>query len=137
MYEPSHPTAVFRVRQEPVHVPAHFAIGNAMDAPTTRRELAPQPVPYSAFDTIGKNAPKVIRPVQNLAFSEWLGVMAWPFQLLKVVPERFPLGSPNPGMMPFTPHVNIDQPTQANLGNQTSIKARIYTGPQYGPLGVL
>lgn len=122
-----HPTAVFRTRQEPVHVAVHFPVGSIIDAPTTRRELAPQPIPQSAFDRVGKEPPRVIRPATNLAMSEWLGVMAWPFKLLKVVPIRPPLGAPRPGMMPFAERVNIDMPKQATLGTQTSIKAPLYT----------
>jgi hypothetical protein len=132
----THPTAVFRVRQEPVHVPAHFPIGTVIEVATTRRELAPQPVPQSAFDSVGRAAPpRINRPVTNLAFSEWLGVMAWPFKLLKVpTPMRAP-GSPNPGMMPFTERVNIAMPPQVTYGDQTSIKGQMWTGPQYGKLG--
>jgi hypothetical protein len=132
-----HPTAVFRTRQEPVHVAVHFPIGTAITPDVTKVELAPQPVPYTAFHQVGKTAHVRNRPVQNLAISEWLGVMAWPFKLLKVEAMRPPLGAPKPGMMPFTERVNVDMPGQTSVGAMSSIKAPLYTGPQYGKLGML
>jgi hypothetical protein len=134
-----HPTAVFRARQEPVHVAMHFPIGSIIDAPTTRRELAPQPVPQSAFDGVGKDPARVIRPVTNLAFSEWLGVMAWPFKLLKIEPIRPALGGPFQSMTPFAERVNVDMPPQGTLGTQTSIIGAVQTTPDliYAKLGAV
>lgn len=130
-----HPTAVFRTRQEQEHVDVHYPVGTDITVNITERVLAPQPVPYSAFDTIGKGVPTRNRPVNNLAMSEWLGVMAWPFKLLKVTPIRHPLGSPKPGMTPFGERVNVEMGKQGNLGTMTTIKAPTWTGPQYGVLG--
>jgi hypothetical protein len=122
-----HPTAVFRTRQEPVHVPVHFPVGSVIDFPNYRHELAPQPIPQTAFHAIGKDPARRIMPVSNLAMSEWLGVMAWPFKLVKLVTERPTPGSPFPGMTPFAERVNIDMPAQGTLGTQTSIKAPVQT----------
>lgn len=131
-----HPTAVFRTRMEPVHVPVHDPVGSLCEAPTTRRELAPQPVAQSAFDTVGKRPQEIIRPVTNLAMSEWLGVMSWPFKLVKVPSAmRVPIG-PHQGMNPFAERVNIEMAGQAPLGSQTSIKAVPTMAPQYAKLGV-
>lgn len=129
-----HPTAVYRERQETVHTAVHFPVGTDITVVTTKRELAPQPIPYTAFDTVGKGIPKRNRPVNNLSISEWTSVMAWPFKLLKLVPTRPPLG-PTGRMTPFVERVNIDMPAQGTLGTQTTIKAPTYTGPQYGKLG--
>lgn len=131
-----HPTAVFRTRQEPVHVAVHYPIGTAITPDVTKVELAPQPIPQTAFWAVGKSRPARNRPVNNLAISEWLGVAAWPFKLLKVVPYRPVLGAPKPGMIPFAERVNVDMPRQTSVGALSSIKAPTYTGPQYGKLGV-
>lgn len=131
-----HPTAVERVRVDPRHIPAHFPVGSLRDSPTTRRELAPQPPAYSAFDTVGKRAPEIIRPVTTLSMAEWLSVCQWPFAAGRpLVPMRI-LGAPHQGMTPFVERVNIESPPQTSLGAQTSIKAPQFTGPQYGKLGV-
>jgi hypothetical protein len=129
-----HPVAVFRTRQEPVHVPFGYPIGTVIDPANTRVEQAPLPVPQTI---VGRATPPMIaRPANLLAISEWLSVMAWPFRLLKVPSAmRVPI-APHQGMTPFAERVNIDMPPQTSLGGMTSIKAPTYTGAQYGKLGV-
>lgn len=132
-----HPTAVVRARMEPVHTPAHYPIGTVIEPATTRRELAPLPVQFSAYDTVGRDhGPRMNRPVQNLAIGEWLGVMSWPFSLIKVPSAmRVPI-APHQGMNPFAERVNVDMPRQTSLGAQSSIKAAPQWAPQYAKLGV-
>ena len=132
-----HPVAVNRPRLDPRHIPFGYPIGTVIDDTTTRVELAPQPVQQTAFYAVGRaNPPRMNRPVSNLAFSEWLSVMAWPFRLIKVPSAmRVPI-APHQGMTPFAERVNIEMPSQQSLGSQVSIKAPIYTGAQYGKLGV-
>lgn len=132
-----HPVAVDRPRLEPVHVPFGYPIGTVIDFTNTRVELAPQPVPQTAFANVGRSTPpRMNRPVNNLAIGEWLSVMAWPFKLIKVPSAmRVPI-APHQGMNPFTERVNIDMPSQQSLGSQVSIKAPTYSGAQYGKLGV-
>lgn len=132
-----HPVAVDRPRLDPRHIPFGYPIGTVIDDTTTRVELAPQPVPSTAFYAVGRaNPPQMNRPVNNLAISEWLSVMAWPFRLIKIPGAmRVPI-APHQGMMPFAERVNIDMPAQQALGSQTSIKAPTWTGAQYGKLGV-
>lgn len=132
-----HPTAVTRARVEPVHVRAAFPIGTVFDCVPVRRELAPQPVPQSAFDGVGKDhTNRINRTVTNLAIPEWLSVMAWPFQSIRnVTPMRVPI-APHQAMNPFAERVNIDMPPQTSLGALVSIKAPTNWAPQYAKLGV-
>jgi hypothetical protein len=121
---------------EPIHTPAHYPVGSIVDAPTTTRELAPLPVATSAFDIVGKRAPEMVRPATLLALSEWQGVMAWPFKLLKVPGAmRVPIG-PHQNMTPFAERVNVDMLPQVTLGSQSSIKAVPTWAPDYAKLGV-
>jgi len=133
------PTAVERVRVEPQHVPVHDDIGTVRNLVPVRRELAPQPIPQTMYDGVGRDEQHsgyLNRPVQSLAFAEWLSVMAWPFQLLKVPSAmRVPI-APHQGLTPFGERVNIDMAPQTTLGNISSIKAPVTWAPQYAKLGV-
>lgn len=133
----THPTAVVRQRMErPIAQGMRFPTGTATTDVPVRRELAPQPPAYSAFDRVGKDSgPRMQRQAQRPSIPEWLSVMAWPFQLIKVPGAmRVPI-APHQGMTPFAPNVNVTMPRQVPLGTQTSIKAPTWTGPQYAKLG--
>lgn len=132
-----HPTALVRERMEPVHVRAGFPVGTIFDNVPMRREAAPQPVPQSQFDGVGKDyTSRMNRPVQNLAIAEWLGVMAWPFQLIKVPGAmRVPI-APHQAMNPFAERVNVDMAPQTSLGATTAIKAPLTWAAPYAKLGV-
>lgn len=130
-----HPTAVERVRMEPAHPRNAYPVGSDITAPTTRRELAPQPVAQSGFDGIGKRPQEMVRPVCTLSIAEWTSVAQWPFAYGRpLVPMRVPI-APHQGMNPLSERVNIDMMPQSSLGAQASIKAVPYTGPEYLKLG--
>jgi hypothetical protein len=132
----THPTAVVRVRREQVHPPYRFPTGTPTTPVPVRRELAPQPPAYSAFDTVGKDhGPTMQRQAQQPSIPEWQGVMSWPFRLLKLpIRLRVPI-APHQGMTPFAERVNVDMPKQATLGSQTTVKAPTFTAPAYAKLG--
>lgn len=131
-----HPTAVVRARYEPVHKPFGFPVGTVITDVPTRRELAPQPPAYSAFDRVGRDhGPRINRHSQAPSIREWLSVMAWPFQLVKQpIPVNVKI-APHQGQTPFAPRVNIEGAKQSTLGSQTSVQAPVLTPVHFARLG--
>lgn len=128
----------------PPQVPAHdyydYPQLNLRYRASVRHEQAPNPYPAStAFAGVGRtpgqDATRVDR-FQVLAFSEWLGVVHWPWpehirELRSLEPLIMPLGGQNPAQM--WPEITMG--TQTTHGAQTGAQAQATSTMELTPIG--
>lgn len=97
----------------------------------------PRPVPYSAFEGVGRDPGHDrarVDQVHSLAFSEWLGVMGWPFAIPHVS-HALVVGMTGGRQTPIRHRVNIETPTPTPVGDRMSVKAPGTTDTYVTPLG--
>jgi hypothetical protein len=123
-------------RNDPVHPRAAFPQDSERRDVPVRTENAPLPVPYSQFSAVGRDAAHATPTVwqyQQLAFSEWLSVMGWPFGVAKTIHALHP-SMPLGNALPIRERVNIDSPQPSSLGSLTSLTGVRTTAPEYAKI---
>lgn len=110
---------VAMVRVDPVHPRAAFEQDSVRRDVAVNVQSAPRPVSDTSFYGIGRDsahATPTIWQYQQLAFSEWLSVMGWPFGVPKV-PSAQVVSMPRGRANAIRDRVNIDMQSQQSLGS--------------------
>jgi len=120
-------------RADPIHPRASYPQKSIRRDVPVRVQSAPRPPSDTAFSGVGRDAAHATPTVwqyQQLAFSEWLSVMGWPF-LVPKVPSALVVSMPRGQHNPIRERVNIENAPQRSLGSQVSLGGAQTYSPRY------
>lgn len=100
-------------------------------------QLAPQPVAYTQFWNVGRDAAHAwprMNLYQFMSPRDWLSVAAWPFSSVGHTKAGSMVTQPRGQFIPQIGRANITTPGQTSLGAMTSINAPIIVDPNHAKL---
>jgi hypothetical protein len=122
-------------RREPIHDHRAFPQSPATPLPVgIYPQKAPEPVPYTAFFNVGRDAEHIgmerQQPPMSLAPVDWLSVIGWPFLPgMKANPTSLITPYNRGRLNPQPTRVNIESPQQTTLGMRTAVRPPLVIGP--------
>lgn len=131
------PPTIITYRHEPIHArdadPQTFTQYNVAE----NVELAPQPVAYTQWWNVGRDAAHAWPRMNLYQFTsprQWLSVAAWPFTSVGHTPSGALPTSPRGQFIPQLGRANIAPPAQTNLGAMSSIQPSIVVDANHAKL---